>query len=79
MLSPTVPKIRVRIPQTTKIFSLLYEKTKINEKEAGVGPFKRRQRLALADPLVLVVVGGDDRRPEDAGLRLHEGGAQDPG
>jgi len=32
VLSPTAPKIRVRIPLATK---LLYEKTKINEKEAG--------------------------------------------
>ena len=38
-LSPTAPKIRVRILLTTKFFSLLYEKMKINEKEAGVGPF----------------------------------------
>ena len=37
---PTALKIRVRIPLTTKFFSLLYEKVKINEKEAGVGPLK---------------------------------------
>ena len=43
-LSPTAPKIRVRIPLASKC-SLLYEKTKINKKEAGVGPFKIFLRL----------------------------------
>ena len=37
-LSPTAPKIRVQIRLATKC-SLLYKKTKINKKEAGVGPF----------------------------------------
>jgi len=39
VLSPTAPKIRVCIPLSTEY---LYEKTKINEKEAGVGPFKKK-------------------------------------
>ena len=42
-LSPTAPKIRVQIPLATKC-SLLYEKTKINENEAGVGPFKKNTK-----------------------------------
>ena len=38
MLSTTAPKIQIRIPLATKY--LLYKKTNINVKEAGVGPFK---------------------------------------
>ena len=46
-LSPTAPKIRVRIPLATKCL-LLCEKTKINEKEAGVGPLKNRLILNVS-------------------------------
>jgi len=50
-LSPTALKIRVRIPLATKYFSLLYEKTKINEKEAGDGPFKKLKVKACSASL----------------------------
>ena len=39
-LSSTAPKIQVRILLAAK-YLLLYEKTKINDKESGVGPFKK--------------------------------------
>ena len=45
-VSPTAPKIRVQIPLATKSL-LLYKKTKINKKEAGVGPFKKIQDLLV--------------------------------
>ena len=44
VLSPIAPKIRVRILLSTKY---LYEKTTINEKEAGVGPFKKALYLTF--------------------------------
>jgi len=41
-LSPAAPKIQVCIPLVFKYFYLLDEKTKINKKEAEVGPFKKK-------------------------------------
>ena len=52
-LSPTAPKIPVRIPQATKY--LLYEKTKINEKEARVGPLKKVTQPSLLGLALLFV------------------------
>ena len=43
--SLSAPKIRVRMPLKPTVFSVKFmlEKTKINNKEAGVGPFFKKQ------------------------------------